>query len=81
MTINPMLRTIHKTIAYSPNLKFVGENKKPFQLIQFVTGKRRSVHTDYEIVLGRHNQYDTVTLKGRKGFITVTLEPLFKIEE
>lgn len=77
--MNPLLRTVYQTIEHSPGIQFQGENKKAFQLVKYVTGKRDSLHTDYEVITSQHRGYDSITIKGRRGFIRVTLTPLFEV--
>lgn len=84
MSINPMYRTIENIV--STNCVGVTadmvKGKKLFQLAKYVTGKKKSDHTDYEIIKSNNwYNFDSYTLNGKKGFIRVSLEPLFQVIE
>lgn len=83
--MNPLQRTIHEIIETDipnfprPNISV--EKLKAFQLIKYTTGKRRSdPNIDYSIEqVDSHYGYDSIIIKGKRGFIRVTLTPLFQI--
>lgn len=77
--MNHMTRTIKEMIEWSPGLPYPMRANKAFQLIKYVTGKSHAVHTDYEVTKGEHYGHDTLTIKGQRGFVRVSLEPLFKL--
>ena len=55
-------------------------DKRVFQFIKYVTGKSKSTINDYNFGLGPdHYGYETITLEGQKGFIRLSLKPLFQI--
>lgn len=82
MTINPLTRTtiavIETSLLWFPSFD-KARGKRAFQFVKFVTGKSKSSHTDYEILTSQHYGYDTITISGNRGFIRLSLEPLFEL--
>lgn len=77
--MNRLSRTVKEVIEQSPGISVQAKNKKAFQLIKYVTGKRISDYTDYEVTESTYHGYDSLTIKGSRGFIRVALEPLFEV--
>lgn len=79
---NPMIRTIENIVE--TNLHGISSNnvtgKRLFQIVKYVTGKNKADHTDYELnECNNYYSFDSYEVRGRKGFIRVTLEPLFQV--
>lgn len=81
MSLNPMYRTIEnlvETNCLGITADMV-KGKKLFQIVKYVTGKKVSKYSDYELTkMSQYYGYDSEVIKGTKGFIRVTLEPLFE---
>jgi len=67
-------------------VKYVTDGKPSRKYkINPATGKRYCIpgilfdHSDYEVTCSRWYEYDTVTIRGSKGFIRLALKPLFEI--
>lgn len=84
--MNPLIRTIHEVletdITRFDSLFAKSQGKKAFQLVKYVTGKDKSTANDYSVVnTPNWYGYDTITIKGKKGFIRLALTPLFEVKE
>ncbi len=83
--MNPLNRTVQAIIEHNIDPadveSFLCSNGiKAFQLVKRVTGKRVNCVYDYQIEkLDPWKGYDTIVIKGRKGFMRVALTPLFEI--
>lgn len=79
--MNNLTRTIKHIVETDILFSLVdAEGKKAFQLIKYVTGKKTSNLTDYETInTDIHYGFDTITIKGKRGFIRIALEPLFQL--
>lgn len=80
--MNPLTRTIENLVE--TNINGVDADtvahKKAFTAIKYVTGKSHSTINDYNVE--KHNTYygyDTIVISGQRGFMRVTLEPLFQL--
>jgi len=82
--MNPLNRTIKAVtetdlIIMSNDIMRYSPGKKLFQLVKHVTGQQVSKLTDYEVIDGKSP--DDYFLSGQRGYIRVTLEPLFEVIE
>lgn len=80
--MNPLNRTIENIVSTD----CIGisadtvKGKNLYQIVKYVTGKQRSDHTDYNVEqLDKYYGFDSYAVSGKRGFIRVTLEPLFQV--
>lgn len=72
------LRTAQSIIE--TNIPDIYAGKKLFQYVKHVTGKQKSSLSDYCIdKVDNHYGKESFVISGKRGFIRVTVEPLFKI--
>lgn len=81
-TINPLSRSVHEVLETNLTWQksFDHTNvKKAYTYVKHVTGLKTSTVNDYQVINGRWYEYDTVTIRGQKGFIRLALKPLFQV--
>ena len=82
--MNQLLRTIKEGIETNLHARVFtldkAQGKRPYQLVKYVTGAMKAHPSEYEItIVSNYDSYDSLVIRGRIGFIRVTLTPLFQI--